>query len=55
MIVKIHERMEDWAQVNDFMGDRAIVNCLLENRVLGCVPTVREVSMAGVPYVVTSR
>ena len=36
-------------------GVRASVDCSLEKRVFGGVPTVLEVSMGGVPYVVTSR
>ena len=55
MVVKIQERLEDWAIFYMIPHVRASVNCLLENRVLGSVPPVREVAMAGVPYVITSR
>jgi len=54
-VVRLHERVEDWAQVHLLMVDRAIVDRLLENRVLGSVPTVHGVTMAGVLFVVTSR
>src|SRR5258706_1603495 len=53
--VKIPERIEDWAILYMIPSVRASVDSLLEKRFLGGIPTVLEVGMGGVPYVVTSR
>ena len=52
--VVIDGRREDWALAQTSLGVRASVDRLLENRVRGGIPTVLEISMAGVPDVVTS-
>jgi len=55
MEVVIDGRLEDWTLAQTSLGVLARVDCTLENGILGSVPTVLEVSVAGVPYVVTSR
>ena len=54
-VIKVQERIEDCAIFDMIIDVRAIVDCSLENRVLGSIPTVREVGIAGVPFGVTSR
>ena len=55
MEVIIDGRLENWALAQTSLGVLAGIDCPLENRVRGSIPTVLEVSVAGVPYVVTSR
>ena len=55
MVVIILGRIEDWALAYAILRVCAGVDCSLEDRVVGSVPTVCEVGVAGVPYVVTSR
>ena len=52
MEVVIDGRREDWALAQASLGVRASVDCSLEDRVRGSIPTVLEISMAGVPDVV---
>ena len=54
MEVIVNGRREDWALAQASLGVRARVDCSLEHRVWGSVPTVLEIGMAGVSYVVTS-
>ncbi len=55
MEVIINGRLEDWALAQASLGVRTRFDCSLENRVRGSIPAILEISMAGVPYVVTSR
>lgn len=55
MEVIIDGRLEEWALAQTSLGVLAGIDCLLENRVRGGIPTVLEVRVAGVPYVVTGR
>ena len=48
------ELLEDWAAVQTSRWAQALIDGLLEDRVLGGIPTVLEVSMAGVSYGVAS-
>jgi len=54
MVVITDGRLEEWALAYTSLGVCATFDRSLEKRVLGSVPTVLEVSMAGVPYIVTS-
>jgi hypothetical protein len=53
--VVIDGRLQDRALAHTSLGVPAGIDCSLENRVRGSIPTILEVSVAGVPYVVTSR
>ena len=54
MVVIIYGRLEDSALAQASLGVRARFDCLLENRVRGSIPTILEISMAGIADVITS-